>query len=310
MDASIVIPAYKARETISACLDALALQVTSLSHEIIVVDSAGDGTGDLVRGRYPHVRMIESPTRLLSGAARNLGAEHATGDLLYFIDADCIAEPRWIEKMAASIERYGCSAVSGAMLNGNPEHAISVSSYVMEFSDFYAWGRPRFVDYLVGGNLCYRQEVFHRYGGFDPNQPLYVDLIFNKRLSAAGEKLLFDPTISVHHLHRTTARVYLRHERGRGKAAVAARRLGMLIGASWVRYPVLAFLAAPGLFARKAAVFPYRFLRAYPGEAARLVRALPWFYTALVVWHYGFLHEVVAGRHLNRRQEAVEWTTN
>lgn len=310
MDASIVIPAYKARETISACLDALALQETDLSHEIIVVDSSGDGTRELVRERYPHVRMIESPTRLLSGAARNLGAEHASGDLLYFIDSDCIAEPRWMARMAEALERHDCSAVSGAMLNGNPEHTISVSSYVMEFSDFFPWGCPRFVDYLVGGNLCYRPEVFRRYGGFDPNQPLYVDLIFNKRLSASGEKLLFDPTISVRHLHRTTPGTYLRHELGRGKAAAFARRKGMLIGSSWVRHPSLAFLAAPGLFARKATVFPYRFLRAYPREAWRLVRALPWFYTALVVWHYGFLREVVAGRHLSRRKETVEWTTS
>ncbi len=309
MDASIVIPAYKSKATIGACLDALVAQETGISYEIIVVDSSADGTGALVGERYPTVRMIESPVRLFSGAARNVGAEWATGRLLFFIDSDCIAEPRWIERMRASIERFDCSAVSGAMLNGNPQHSISVSSYVMEFSDFYAYGKPRFVDYLPTGNICYRADVFRKYGGFDPNQRLYVDLMFNKMLSASGEKLLFNPETGVRHLHRNSLGVYLGHEHGRGRAAAIARRKGLLVGASLARYPALAFLAAPGLFGRKAAVFPYRFLRAYPREAGRLLRALPYFYLALVVWHHGFLSEVVAGRQ-DTRKETVEWTAN
>ena len=56
-------------------------------------------------------------------------------------------------------------------------------------------------------------------------------------------------------------------------------------------------------------MFPYRFLRAYPREAGRLLRALPYFYLALVVWHHGFLSEVVAGRQ-DTRKETVEWTAN
>lgn len=296
MDASIIIPAYKSRATISACLDALLAQDTDISHEIIVVESSGDGTGDLVREEYPDVRLIESPTRLLSGAARNLGAESASGELFFFIDSDCVAEPRWIEKMRNSIDEYDCSVVSGAMLNGNPEYAISTSGYVMEFSDFFAYGRPRFVDYLVSGNICYRTEVFHRYGGFDPNQLLYVDLISNKPLALAGEKLLFNPKIAVRHLHRTSPEGFVTHQHGRGQAAAIARRKGLLIGASWARYPALAFLATPGLFVRKATVFPYRFLRAYPREVGQLARALPWFYVGLTVWHCGFLREVISGR--------------
>lgn len=309
MKASIVIPAYRSRGTIEACLDALCDQVTEIPYEIIVVDSSNDGTGDFVRSRYPQVRMIESATRLLSGAARNLGAEWARGDLLLFIDSDCIAEPRWIDRICRSLEENDCSAVSGAMLNGNPEHSISVCSYVMEFSDFFLSNGHRFVDYLPTGNICYRAEVFRRFGGFDPEQRLYVDLIFNKTLSAAGEKLLFDPRTHVRHLHRNSLREYLSHERGRGQAAAIARRKGLLIGASWAKYPVLAFLAAPGLFARKSIFFPYRFLHAYPREAGRLVRALPCFYLALMVWHYGFLRECVAGRRESRK-ETVEWMTN
>jgi GT2 family glycosyltransferase len=186
--------------------------------------------------------------------------------------------------------------VAGAVLNANPESPISVASYVMEFSDFFAFGQPRLKDYLTSCNLSYKMEVFRRYGGFEPDQPLYVDLMFNKRLFACGEKLLFRPDIRVAHRHRATLKEYLDHQRARGRAATFARRKGLLIGKRWAEHPSLAVLAVPALFLRKAIVFPYRFARAYPSSLLSLVRALPYVWAGLVAWHVGFLGEVFSGR--------------
>lgn len=140
---------------------------------------------------------------------------------------------------------------------------------------------------------------------------MYEDLIFNKLLSRSGERLLFNPAIKVSHSHRTSLREYFGHEFRRGKGAAVARRKGFLIGASWIKYPVLAFVATPGLFLRKALVFPYRFMRAYPTGLPRMLRALPVFYIALLVWHWGFLTDVIANRSGDAAQEKVtECTTN
>lgn len=309
--ASVVIPAYNSKATIAECLDALIRQETNLPYEIIVVESSGDGAGDVVRRRFPLVRLIESPERLYAGSARNMGAEEASGEILLFIDSDCIAEPTWISRMWHIHYEWNCAAVAGSILNANPESPISVASYMNEFSHFFPTGKLRYMSYLPSGNLSYKIDVFREYGGFDPSVKMYEDLIFNKTLSRAGEKLVFAPEIRVAHNHRTELREYLAHEFRRGRGAAAARRMGLLIGASCAKYPILGFLALPGLFLRKAAVFPYRLLRAYPSDFRRVVGALPYFYLALLIWHYGFISEVVSPiMGSNADSRVAECTTN
>jgi GT2 family glycosyltransferase len=294
--ASVVIPAYKSADTIAMCLDALVDQETDLPYEVIVVESSGDSAADIIRERSPDVRLIASETRLLGGAARNLGAQHASGELLLFTDSDCVAEKAWLAKMWQAHRDWDCSAVGGSILNGNPETLSSVAGYVAEKSDFFPIGGPRYTDYLDTGNVSYKMEVFRRYGGFDPDATAYQDVLFNKSLSRAGERLLFVPDIKVAHHHRATLREYLAHQMHRGRASVYARQKGMLVGGWWVRHPVLAFAAAPGLFARKAVVFPCRMMRAFPAQAPSLVAVLPCFLLGLLAWHYGFLSGSVSTR--------------
>jgi len=294
--ASVVVPAYKSKATIVGCLDALVRQEGDPAYEVIVVESSGDGAGDLVRARFPGVRVIESGERLFAGRARNRGAEEASGELLLFIDSDCIAEPLWLEKMHRAHRERECAGVAGSILNANPESPISVSSYMTEMSDFYPCGRPAYRKFLCSGNVSYKAEVFRKHGGFDSRVALYEDVELTKRMYRAGEKLLFDPDIRVSHFHRTGFREYYAYEFRRGRGGAIARRNGALMGASWVKYPPLGFLAAPGLLLRKGTVFPCRMLRAYPGDSLRMIRALPYFYAALLVWVSGFLYEVVTGR--------------
>lgn len=291
--ASIVVPAYKSANTIIQCIESLVLQETEVPFEVIVVESSSDGAADLVRENFPQVKVVQSPSRLFSGAARNLGASCSSGSLLLFIDSDCVAEPTWVERMWQTHREFDGAGVCGAVLNGNAEHLVSVASYITEFNVFFPHGSSRLMDYLVSCNLSYKAPVFRRYGGFDPNQRLYVDLMFNKKLSAAGEKLLFCPNIQVRHWHRSNTSEYLLHEMRRGQAAVVARRLGHIIGKSWVTYPLLAAILLPILFAEKSLVFPYRYMRTFPREMKSLICALPYVWLGLTFWHIGFMKETL-----------------
>jgi glycosyltransferase involved in cell wall biosynthesis len=74
-------------------------QDTQTPHEIIVVDSSDDGTGELIESHVPEIKLIRVAERTLAGAARNLGIEAAQGELLAFTDADCEFEPSWVSKI-------------------------------------------------------------------------------------------------------------------------------------------------------------------------------------------------------------------
>ncbi len=102
---SVIIPVYNEEKYILDCLHSLAKQYYS-PLEVIVVD---DGSKDNSK------RIAESGERIVKnlvtlaqehrgpGAARNLGASKANGEILVFVDADMEFEPDFIEKLTLPI---------------------------------------------------------------------------------------------------------------------------------------------------------------------------------------------------------------
>ena len=84
---SAVIPVYNGAATIAEAIDSAVSQSLPPDEIVVVNDGSTADTAELVRTRYPKVRLIEQPQ---SGpaAARNTGIEAATGDLVAFLDAD------------------------------------------------------------------------------------------------------------------------------------------------------------------------------------------------------------------------------
>lgn len=88
---SIVIVAYKSRDEIGPCLASLPREIGGRLIETIVVDnSANDGTGDIVRERFPDVRYIPAETNLGFGRANNLGFARSGGEFVLFLNPDTI----------------------------------------------------------------------------------------------------------------------------------------------------------------------------------------------------------------------------
>lgn len=308
---SVIAPAYKSVKTIGNCMESIFAQKTSVPYEVIVVESSLDGSGDIIRERFPQVNLFESAQRIYLGRAKNLGAQMAKGDYLLFIDSDCMANPEWIERMYGALSAGEYAGVGGAVVNGNPETAVSWAAYISEFTHFFPCGKPRNMNYLCGANCAYRADIFSTSGGFEAVEPLYVDLLLGRRLIDSGEKLLFRPDITVRHWHRDTIEEHLNHQTGRGRAAAIARRRGALPGKSLGRSKFLAMLMIPLLFARKALVFPYRFAKTFPDNKSDLARALNPFIKGMMYWHYSYLKEVMKPTETIRGSErSAECTGN
>ena len=111
---SVVIPAYGHCPHLGACLDALAGQSFRPKEIIVYHTGSHDPSGEMST-RHPGVNIIHSDTRAFAGAARNLGARHATGDWLAFLDCDMIAAPDWLAKLAARISEGHTEALVGSI---------------------------------------------------------------------------------------------------------------------------------------------------------------------------------------------------
>ena len=73
VDISIVVAAYRGAATIADCLASIDAATKGRRCEIIVVESSGDDTCNIVHERFPDVVVIRSDERLTAGGARNVG---------------------------------------------------------------------------------------------------------------------------------------------------------------------------------------------------------------------------------------------
>ena len=290
---SVIVPCYNSERTIHACLDALLAQRTQIVYEIVVVDSSTDDTRQIVEQEYPSVRLIHLEKRTFAGAARNVGVQATRAPFCLMIDSDCIAQPDLIERMMARHRERHYVAVGGSVRNGTPRSLSGWIGYLIEFKELMPSTPARLVSNVPTGNAAYRREAFERYGYFDEDLSLTEDLLFNWKLNAAGEDLLFDPDIQVTHLNRTGWSNVFSYQVSLGRTSVAARKRGNGLGfrgGTWlVRYPSLVALM-PFVRLMRAVIW----LATYD-RMSLLLFAIVWptYLIAAAFWSYGFLLGVI-----------------
>jgi glycosyltransferase involved in cell wall biosynthesis len=204
-----VIPTRNRVELLARTLSALEAQDYPADRfEVFVVDNGStDGTVDMVR-------QVQSLTRVnlhyLTGAnrgpapARNLGAQHASGDLLAFTDSDCEPTTGWLSGAVAGFDRDpSIGLVCGPVkVPGDPEEPLAALPL-----------RARFVHvdrenpFYPTANVCYRKSVFLAEGGFPES---YGKEIFGQlqggddcelawRVKRSGHRAEFSLDVAVYH---------------------------------------------------------------------------------------------------------------
>ena len=201
---SVIIPSFNSEDTIEKNLLALHNQTYESDYETILVDSSSDSTPDIVRNGFPSVILLHLNEKTDPGTARNLGVEKSSGDLLLFIDSDCVAEPDWIESIVRLHELNDHAAIGGSVSNGNdPRSLVAWAGYFAEFREFIPERPMREVAHIPTCNISYKASIFKSMAGFNPDYYPQEDLEFNNRLLRTGHKILFCPDAKVHHHHRS-----------------------------------------------------------------------------------------------------------
>jgi cellulose synthase/poly-beta-1,6-N-acetylglucosamine synthase-like glycosyltransferase len=274
----VIIPALGAWTTLPRVLEALRPQAEADSREVLLVESSGEISAVELRRRWPWVRVEALEAPVLPGKARNIGAGSAQGELLVFLDADCVPGPGWLDALEAALTA-DVDAVAGSIVNGTPRSAVGTAGYLLEFADWLPGARHA-LRHAASCNLLIRRSVLDRVGGFAEDVFPGEDTILTVPLAAAG-RLAFAPGARVRHINRTSLGGFFRHQRrlGRAFAQVCARsefphrRLGR---------PALAPLAGPfRLFA-----LSWRLL-AHPRQALAALVLLPLLLLGLGGWTIG-----------------------
>lgn len=212
---SAIVATYNASKTITECLESLKCQPADTILEVIVVDSSTDGTAQLVRDRFPDVKLLRFPERRYCGSARNAAIAVARGDIIAFVDADCTVGPNWAREILQA-HQSPTLAIGGAIANGNPHSYVGWAAYFCEFCQWMPGIPPHRSADIAAASMSYKAKAFGKYGGFI-ERGYCSDTEFHWRLVRGGHPLQFAPSILVYHRNVDSFFHFVRHEYEHGR---------------------------------------------------------------------------------------------
>ncbi len=187
-DVSIVIPVYNKLDLTRACVASIHAQAAAATFEILVVDNgSSDGTAAWLAAEDAagRLRAVDAGGNLGFAKGCNLGARHARGRYLLFLNNDMEVLPGWLEPLVGTLDADPDVGVVGARLlfpDGTIQHAgVAMVDYVDEDPPLLGGQhksyrkphddpevlRPQLMQVVTGACLLIRPEAFTAAGGFD-----------------------------------------------------------------------------------------------------------------------------------------------
>lgn len=196
---SVIIPNYNGVRTIGACLEAIIASRDDACEIVVVDDCSQDGSAGVI-GQYP-CKLIRLTKHAGASAARNAGAFGSRGEVLFFIDNDCIVTDDTIPRVRKNLSEQPPDVVVGGTYTPVPYDAGFFSSFQSAFINYFETKNGNDPDYLATHALVVRAESFKKIGGFNEEfLPILEDVEFSHRLRGNGFRLIMDPDLQVRHI--------------------------------------------------------------------------------------------------------------
>jgi GT2 family glycosyltransferase len=246
MDLGIIIVSFNVRDLLAACLDSVfaSLAGSRLDARIVVVDNASaDGSAEMVRERFPQVRLIAGQRNLGFAAAGNVGMRHLVLDSnpkskvqnpksarhVLLLNPDTEVRGEALALLVRFLDEHPEVGAVGAKLlypDGRLQHgAFHFPGVAQTFLDFFpihhrltdSWLNGRYprvayadgpfpIDHPLGACLMVRTEAIRRVGLMDEQFFIYCEEIdWCLRIKRAGWQIYCVPQAEVvHHVAQST----------------------------------------------------------------------------------------------------------
>lgn len=202
---SLIIPVHNGGEKFRECLKSAAALNPPPLELIVVANGDTDGSRELAHGFTPQLIVISEATG--PAHARNIGAQAARGDLLYFVDADVQLYPDAIACLQSAFAADpGLDALIGSY-DDQPGEGDFLSQYRNLLHHYTHQTAQEEAATFWGACGAMRRAVFLRLGGFDAqrfSRPSIEDIELGYRLRASGGRIRLLRNWQVKHLKRWT----------------------------------------------------------------------------------------------------------
>ena len=234
VDVSIIVVAWNVKQLLQDCLDSVVAQTKGINYEIIYVDNASeDGSVEMVRQRFPDVRIIENSQNNGFIKANNQGIEIARGRYVLLLNSDTLVLDNAIARTIAFADAHPDAAVVGCRVL-NPNRTLQRNCFMYpsllntflgatylykifpgsrffgrERMTWWAFDDVREVETVCGCFSLVRREAIDQVGMMDPTYFVYGDdPDWCYRFQKAGWSNLYTPDGQIIHLGgQSTAQV-------------------------------------------------------------------------------------------------------
>lgn len=200
---------------------------------LLVDNAAGDGTGDMVRKKFPWVRMIDAPRNVGFGAGNNLALKKARGEYVMLLNPDVVVFAGELEKLVRFMDDHPDVAFAGpglhnpdgsrqdscyrfpsplipvyrrTLLGRTPWGRRAVDQYLMRGA--LVFDRPSEVDALMGSAIIMRRKALDGIGLFDENFFMYMEEVdICRRAWKQGWRVAYVPHARFVHYHHRESRI-------------------------------------------------------------------------------------------------------
>lgn len=212
---SIIIVNYRSEKYLEKCLASVYNWSDPSLFEIIVVNNDQSSDLSALVERYGEIWLCNAEKNIGFGAACNLGAKKAVGEILLFLNPDTQLLNDYVgkisDKFAKSPEKTG---VIGPRLVTDERKTqewcagkdvtiwqlIKNNLWITESKKIWESKQEIVADWVSGAALAIKRDVFEKIGGFDEEFFMYgEDMDLCRRAREAGFGVIYDPTLVILH---------------------------------------------------------------------------------------------------------------
>lgn len=225
-DLSVVIVNWNTRDLLLNCLNSLLQELSTLSHEVFVVDNGStDGSVTMVREKFPAVIIIENGRNLGFARATNIALRRATGHFWLLLNSDTRVKEGALKGLLQTMEGGPGIGVAGLQLvneDGSLQNSVgNAPSLLTELTNkrlLRLLLPSRFpgkenhgsqlleVESVIGACMMVRSSAAEEVGLLDEDYFFFLEETdWCVRMRRAGWKVVHDPRFSVYHLQGRSA---------------------------------------------------------------------------------------------------------
>jgi glycosyltransferase involved in cell wall biosynthesis len=166
----------------------------SYPYEIIVVDASTVNLLEDIRHKFTNVNWLyytKKPNKKTYPEQRNMGIENAKGEIIVFLDADCIPDDAWLDEITKPIIEQGELIVAGSVKSIGGRSFWDVEQESMKSKEY--------INECSTINMAFVKSIIARTGFFDETFEAGEDTDFTWRAVDSGCKIKYHNKAIVYH---------------------------------------------------------------------------------------------------------------